>query len=211
MGLRDQLGVAKGAIRSIVEGLAAKDRFALIGFADEQVSWITPFTDDRERFLRRLDVQDPGGKTALYDALARTPAMVGQGSGERRAVVLFTDGLDNASTIPKLQALWMARQVQVPIYALSFVPMEPSLLPERLRDSLAVLGQFAEETGGGLEAIYVPEDLDRAIARIQGDLRQQYVIGYYSAAEDDDRSFRRIRLIASNPRWTVRTRTGYYP
>lgn len=212
MGLRDRLGEAKRGIRAFVEALDAADRYGLIGFADDEVSWITPFTDDRRNFLRRLDVQDPGGKTALFDALGRTPAMVGEGGAERRAIVLFTDGLDNASKIPMLQAMWMARRVRVPIYALSFVPMSPALLSERVRDSLAVLERFSQETGGGLYVLYEPKDLDRAIASIQRELRQQYVIGYYPPpAADDDGTFRRIRLEAGNPAWTVRTRTGYYP
>ena len=212
MGLRGQLEDSKRAIAAFVEALGPKDRFGLIGFADEQVTWITPWTDDRQMFLRRLEVQEPGGKTALYDAMSRTPALVGAGGGERRAIVLFTDGLDNASSIPMLEAIWTARRVRVPIYAVSFVPMSPKLYSERVRDSLRVLGRFSKETGGGLHAVYRDPDLERAISTIDHELHQQYVLGYYPRRDpDQEDTFRRVELLASDPSWTVRTRTGYYP
>jgi Ca-activated chloride channel family protein len=212
MGLRGQLEEAKRAIAGFVEVLSPEDRFGLIGFADDQVTWITPFTDDRARFLRRLEVQDPGGRTALFDALAESPGMLGEESRGRRAIVLFTDGFDNASTVPVLDAVWTARRVRVPVYSLSFVPMRRSIAPRRVRDSLATLERVSEETGGRLYAIHDERDLDRAIAEIQAELRFQYVIGYYPGRPSrGGEGFRRVELAARRERLTVRTRTGYYP
>lgn len=211
MGLRDRLGEAKRSIGAFVEALGPADSVGLIGFADERVDWITPFTTDRRRFLRRLEVQEPGGRTALLDALGRAPAMVGEAEGGRRAIVLITDGLDNASTVSMLQAVWMARRVRVPIYALSFIPMNPELVSERIRDSLDVLLRFSDETGGRLFAVYRPEDLGQAVSEIQEELRFQYVIGYYPSQANAGGAFRRIELRTSRPHAAVRTRTGYYP
>jgi Ca-activated chloride channel family protein len=212
MGLRAQLDEAKRAIAGFVEVLSPEDRFGLIGFADNQVTWITPFTEDRARFLRRLEVQSPGGRTALFNALARSPGMLGEEGRWRRAIVLFTDGFDNASTVPVLEAVWTARRVRVPVYTLSFVPMRRSIAPRRVRDSLATLERVSEETGGRLYAIHDERDLDRAMAGIQAELRFQYVIGYYPGRpERGGDGFRRIDLATSRKRLKVRTRTGYYP
>jgi len=212
MGFHDQMGQAKRAIRAFVAALGDRDRFGLIGFADDQVTWITPFTSDRRNFLRRLEVQEPGGRTALWDALGRSPALVGDGGQGRRAIVLITDGFDNASDQPMLNAVWTARRTRLPIYTLSFVPMSPASWSERVRDSLALLGRFSEETGGRLFPIYRDPDLDRAVAEIQRELRFQYVLGYYPARrEAESGRFRRIRLTTSRERHTVRARTGYYP
>ena len=71
-----------------------QDRFALICFADEQVSWVTEFTADRERFLERLLVQEGYGQTALNDAVAAAPKLVDESIKGRKAIVLITDGVD---------------------------------------------------------------------------------------------------------------------
>ena len=109
MKLGDRLGQARQAIRFFVEALDPGDRMGLICFADDQVTWVTEFTSDRTRFLQRLDVQQAVGRTALYDALAASPHLVDDEIQGRKAIVLITDGLDNASQLPTLRAVWLNR------------------------------------------------------------------------------------------------------
>jgi Ca-activated chloride channel family protein len=210
MRLGDRLGEAKRAIRYIVEALDDADRVGLIGFADGRVDWIAGFDDDRATLLERLEGQRAAGRTALYDALAASPHLVDEQIRGRKAIVLITDGVDNASSIPRLQATWMARRVSVPIYTLGFIPMREKLLPRRARDALRVLIRFSSETGGTLFPVHGARDLDRAATSIQSELRFQYVIGFYPAGENRDGSFRVLRLATERDRLRVRTRRGYY-
>jgi len=210
MELSDRLDRAKVAIRIFVESLTPRDRFGLIGFADRKVSWITPFTSDRAAFLERLDVQEAEGKTALYDALAASPQIVDDEIEGRKAIVLITDGLDNASDLQMLPAVWLARRVNVPIYTLSFIPMHEKLLPRRARDAERILKRFAGETGGSHFPVYGPKDLPRAVEAIQAELRFQYVLGYYPTHDNWDGTFRPVRLETLRESLTVRTRRGYY-
>jgi len=62
----------------------------------------------------------------------------------RKAIVLITDGVDNASEIPRLRATWMARRVAVPIYTLGFIPMREKLLASRAREALRVSSRSSE-------------------------------------------------------------------
>ena len=94
-----KLDEAKAAIQVFVDALHPEDRFGLVGFADEQVSWITDFTNERDNFLLRLSVQEGYGQTALFDALGATPRLVDERIGGRRAIVLITDGDDNLMAI----------------------------------------------------------------------------------------------------------------
>jgi Ca-activated chloride channel family protein len=210
MGLRDRLGEARRAIRQIVEMFDAGDRVALIGFADGRVSWISGFEESRATFLERLERQRPSGRTALYDALALTPHLVDAEIRGRKAIVLITDGVDNASTISRLQATWTARRVAVPIYTLGFLPIREKLLPYRAREALRVLERFSVETGGTLFPVHGSGDLDRAAGRIRSELRFQYVIGFYPGDDGWDGSFRQLRLATERDRLQVRTRRGYY-
>lgn len=210
MALRGQLSEAKRAIRGFVESLEPRDRFGLICFADHQVTWVTDLTSDKPRFLERLDVQYALGRTALYDALAASPHLVDDQTRGRRAIVLITDGLDNFSELPMLRAVWLARQVNVPIYAISFLPVRPGLVSKRGRRSLHTLERFSSETGGTHFAVHDSREVERAISRIQSELRSQYVIGYYPSVRERDGAFRIIELGTVREGLRVRTRKGYY-
>ena len=210
MEFRGRLGDSKEIIGTFVENLRPEDRAGLICFADEQVTWVTEFTADQESFLQRLEVQEGHGPTALYDALAASPHLVDAETRERKAIVLLTDGLDNASQLSQLEAIWLARRVQVPIYTINFIRMKEKQLPRAARQNLRLLERFSTETGGASFAVHSARELTEAVTRIQAELTFQYVIGYYPPKEDRDGVFRRVRLETQRKGLQVRTRRGYY-
>jgi Ca-activated chloride channel family protein len=209
-----KLEAAKEAIRTFVELLRPRDRFGLVGFADEQVAWITPFTTDRARFLERLAVQDGYGQTALNDAVAAAPSLIDQDVHGRKAIVLLTDGVDTRSRMSVDQAIAKARHAQVPIYTIGFTSL-PDMVLRKQKDStpdynLAVLERFSNETGGKLHLVNDPDEWKEAVAEVTEDLRFQYVLGYYPSREKWDGSFRRIQVETDRGRLVVRARNGYY-
>lgn len=206
----DKLVHAKQAIRHIVDGLRPGDQFALICFADRQVAWITEFTHDRERFLRRLEVQEGYGQTALNDAVAATPGLVDDRIQGRKAIILITDGVDNFSRIVPEEAVELARQVNVPIYTIGFLSVAPQLL---LGDepvfSLESMELFSDETGGRLFLVHDPDELKEAVLLLDNELRYQYVLGYSLHPSRADGRFHRIRVEVDSRRARVRARNGY--
>jgi len=207
-----KLEAAKEAIRFFVDQLRPQDRFALICFADEQVAWVTQFTSDRKVFLERLMVQEGYGQTALHDAVAATPKLVDEASTGRKAIVLITDGVDNASKLTVYEAVKTARHVEVPIYSVGFssLPWEEQRKPSDLSTNMGVLRLFADETGGDTFIVQDPDELKEAVDKISTSLRYQYLIGYSPGLERWDGRFRSVQLQARNGRYLVRTRKGYY-
>jgi len=206
-----KLDEAKDAIRRFIEALRPEDQFALICFADDQVAWVTEFTSDRKRFLERLAVQRAYGETALYDAVAAAPGLVDEEIKGRKAIVLFTDGLDNASSFSVFGAMRTARRVNVPIFTIGFSAMARKELPrDQEMPVLRMLEIVSGETGGQLSMIYGNEDLDEAVERITNVLRLSYMIGYYSTRKHWDGAFRNVKLETVRKKYTVRTRHGYY-
>lgn len=207
-----KLDAAKEAVRFFVDQLRPQDRFALICFADEQVSWVTEFTSDRERFLERLMVQEGYGQTALNDAVAAIPQLVDEKEGGRKAIVLITDGVDNASRLTVEQSVVTARKVEVPIFTVGFstLPWEDRKKSKDMGFNMAVLQLFADETGGALFVVQDPDELKEAVSRISTELRHQYLIGYSPGLARWDGKFRSVQLAARNGRYVVRTRKGYY-
>jgi Ca-activated chloride channel family protein len=206
-----KLDEAKEAIRVFADGLRGDDQIGLVCFADEQVAWVTDFTSDRHNFVRRLDVQQGYGQTALYDALAAAPRLVDEQVGGSKAIVLFTDGVDTASKMSTFEALGLSRSVNVPIYAVGFTTFASRLLPKGTTPpEHRTVAMFAEETGGRLFLVLDPDDLKEAVLAIQRELRFRYVIGYRPSRSLWDGSFRRIKLEMVRSGLDVRARTGYY-
>jgi Ca-activated chloride channel family protein len=207
-----KIEAAKEAIRYFVDELRPQDRFALICFADNQVAWVTEFTSDRQRFIDRLMVQEGYGQTALNDAVAAIPKLVDDSTSGRKAIVLITDGVDNASKLTTEQSVVTARKVEVPIFTVGFstLPWEDKTRSKNLGFNMAVLQLFADETGGALFVVQGPDEMKEAVARISTELRHQYLIGYTPGVQNWDGSFRSIDLQARGGRYVVRTRKGYY-
>lgn len=207
-----KLDAAKEAVRFFVDQLRPQDRFALICFADDQVSWVTEFTSDRTRFLERLMVQEGYGQTALNDAVAAIPKLVDESTTGRKAIVLITDGVDNASKLTVEQAVVTARKVEVPIFTVGFttLPWEERKKAKDLGFNMAVLQMFADQTGGALFVVQDPDEMKEAVSKISTDLRHQYLIGYSPGQTRWDGRFRSVQLVARNGRYVVRTRKGYY-
>lgn len=207
-----KMEAAKEAIRHFVDLLRPQDRLALICFADEQVSWVTQFTSDRKLFLSRLLVQEGYGQTALNDAVAAAPKLVDESLTGRKAIVLITDGVDNASRLTIHEAIQTARRIEVPIFTIGFssLPWEDEKKSHDLGINMAVLKLFANETGGEVFVVRDPDEMKEAVAKISSALRYQYLIGYSPALKTWDGRFRYVDLQARNGRYSVRTRKGYY-
>ena len=130
---------------------------------------------------------------------------------QKRAIVLITDGVDNASRLGIGDALALARSASVPIYTIGFSTMPDELLRKGdTATNLVVLSRFADETGASLFQVRDPDDLKEAAARIVEELRYQYVIGYLPVRTVWDGGYREVRLEARHRGFEVRTRKGYY-
>jgi VWFA-related protein len=207
----EKLWHAKEAIRHFIDNLQPNDQFALICFADDQVAWVTDFTRDHRRFLRRLQVQDGYGQTALHDAVAAAPGLVDAEIRGRKAIVLITDGVDNFSQLSLDQAIEVARRVHVPIFTIGFLAVPESRLPKgTIIANLEMMRTVSKETGGRVFAVHDPDDLKEAVNALENELRFQYLIGYYPTRKRDDGQFHRIRVETHKRRHRVRARTGYY-
>jgi Ca-activated chloride channel family protein len=166
-----------------------------------------PFTGDADALRQALaDVFQPGGRTALYDAIAEGLAYGAHGARDRRALVVLSDGGDNASRITFGELMAQVQSSNAIIYAVALAdPLDLDSSPKRL-------ARLAETSGG---KVFEPKDVDgvhRAFQQIARDLRHSYTIGYEPLRTDQRAGFRHIRVEArasDGRRLSARTRTGY--
>src|SRR5206468_1588731 len=94
---------------------ASRDEAAIYTF-DTHLDERMPFTAGLKALPDALSQVVPFGATSLHDAIAETARRVGTRDGLRRAVVVLTDGADNASRLAPSQVSAMASAIDVPVY-----------------------------------------------------------------------------------------------
>ena len=203
---------AKNFVKALVR---PQDGVALLSFADD-VAEVVPFTNDPRRIDGGFGRIQRGEATALYDAvylaserLSGTP----NDKGQRRVIVLITDGENTTHHGSYDTALEEAERAGAMIYSLIVVPVEADA--GRNTGGEHALMQMAHDTGGKYYEIIDKHDVAAAFAHVSDDLRTQYTLGYYAPQKGlGDRGLRHIHLELKDPaaraKYTLRYRTAYY-
>lgn len=208
-------------LRSILR--PGKDSAAILTFQDDVdlVQGLTSRVEtlnrafDEIQYARRFSATSSRRQaTALYDAiyitadevLSRDNSRSPDDQVTRRAVILLTDGVDNASSRKIDEAIDRAWRAGVVIYA---VGIGDRFRFEGVRED--ILRRLSEETGG---RAYFPRGADELLdnfRQIESELRSQYLVAYSPSNATKDGRFRRIEVrLANRPDVRVIHRRGYY-
>ncbi len=200
-----------------LERMADLDEAAVVLFSDHLVR-ATEFSRDLEVLRGALSEVTPAGGTALNDhlfmGLQRLEARQG-----RRIAVLFSDGKDVHSALPMAQVLEKARTSPALIYWIYLTDRKDDPDPDFYSswrrkqengEEFRLLEQAVEESGGRVEQVTDPSQLEEAFAGILAELRDQYVLGYYPSNRRGDGSWRAIKVTVEGAGARARTRAGYF-
>jgi Ca-activated chloride channel homolog len=211
MGLAGKIDAAKAAIGTLVARRKPGDDFALFVFDSQgHAKEMVPFTENPAAISRALDVVKPWGKTAFFDALAEMPARSELGRNPTRAIILLSDGIDNASKVTRADIEAQMEGLAVPIYAFGLrEPAEAKMaaLTEE-REDIDLLAELAAATGGKLFVGNRPEQLASAMDSMEKNLRAQYLLGFSPTGRGTVK-YRRISLKLAGRVRSVRVRAGY--
>lgn len=211
MEIAGKLDTARTAIRSIISARRPGDDFALFAFSDKEVRLVADFSSDPGALLKALSTLAPSGQTALFDAVAAVPSRMLHGRNSKRAILLFTDGVDNASASTAVEMAEILQQVSTPVYAIGMKNVMYDLLTEQQRRELFVdnLKILAGSSGGKMFLVGGEEDIRPVAAQISAEIRKQYLLGFSPSGRGEVK-YRVVSVVVDRPgRWTVRTRRGY--
>jgi VWFA-related protein len=211
MRVADKLDRAKEAIQSLVAKRRKGDDFALFSFSEAEVRVVSEFSTDPAGLLRQLFFLKPEGRTALYDAVSQTTNELLSGRNTKRAILLFTDGVDNASQLNTKDIERLVQNESVPIYAIGMKNASFSVLSEQERKelSLSALELLAQASGGQMFLVAGDEDLRPIAEAIDGELRRQYVLGFQPSGEGDTKYWPIVVTVKGGGTRIVRARRGY--
>jgi len=169
------------------------------------------------------------GGTSLYDAVFLASNDVLQKQSGRKAVIVLSDGVDNASKTSLMEAVESAQRADTLVYSILFADeQQPGMgafgpgmrrrgghgrgrMPQESRpDGKKVLERISKETGGAFFEVSKKHPLDEIYKRIEEELRSQYSLGYTPEQTSGGGGYRKIRVTAKQKGLTVQARDGYY-
>jgi VWFA-related protein len=203
---RVEVAVAAGAFVRMRNRL---DEFFTVDFNEAVRLGLPPgvaFTDDADRLVAAIAAAPAQGLSALYDALERAIDHLERGSRDRRALIVISDGGDNASRRTLDAVVAHARRAGTVIYAVALID------PDNREARPGVLTTLADETGGAVFAPKRSADVMAAFDQIARAIRSGYTIGFVPP-DAQAPGFRAVRVVVNagdGRRLVARTRAGYY-
>jgi Ca-activated chloride channel family protein len=209
-----KLTTSKKAAALFLKALNSDDEAFLVNFNDK-VDLAVGFTNHSQDIQIALEKAQPGGLTALLDAVNLALGEMKKARNPRKAIVVVSDGGDNHSTYTAAQIESLVRAADVEIYVMGvFDPLASVLLSPEEISGPRLLSEIATQTGGRAFAASVADDLPSVAARIAIELRNQYVLGYYPKNQTADGKFHNVEVKFTSPTGMpalkAHWRQGYY-
>jgi Ca-activated chloride channel family protein len=209
MRMSDRIEGARQAARHLLGALrlgGTSDEAAVYSF-DMNLQSLQPFTVDAGAIETALARVKPYGQTSLYDAIAQTARRVADtrpGDPHRRAVVVFTDGVDTSSLLTPEQVSAIASAIDVPVYVVTVASV--SAREDRGAAPDSPLRTLAQWTGGDLFVTSAPAHESVAARQIVDELRHQYVLAFHASPAA---GWHALDVTTKDRDLTVRARRGY--
>lgn len=206
-----KIETSRRALGDLIARVRPGDEIALASFAGERLAVEVPFTGNRGALGEAMALWHPYGTTALHDAVAWIPEISSEGRHPKRAVLLVTDGVDNASAIAPDEARVIVERAHLPVYVVGLGAhgAAPAAENGAAADSYArLLQRLARASGGYYYAARNPEDVPEAVRATLAALRREYVLGF-PAADAGAPEFRSITVEVRGGRLVAHHRLGY--
>jgi Ca-activated chloride channel family protein len=222
--------IAKSAL-DFLSTLRLGDASMMLSFGD-QIHIDSEFTEDANRLRHTILGRDVANVapsfqqhelsrwnlTRFYDAVdltltERMSKIIG-----RKAILVFTDGLDVGSRLANAGTLLeRVEESGVLIYAIKYETPDPKLpnkvaqkgITAAYAEGAEYLRNLTTNSGGRLLNVKSAVDVEQAFSLIADELHHQYMICYYPTDRNMDGAFRRINVVVDKPGVRVRARTGY--
>lgn len=210
--MKDKIARAREALKAFVDTSHIDDDFFLVGF-NERAMLLAGLSDGKT-VLRKLELAEPRGQTALYDAAYLGVEKVKEGRHEKRALLVISDGQDNASKYNYGELRKLLKEADVQVYCIGIGEQGPTAGSILDMQGQMILEEIAKSTGGIAFQPNSFDELQDSVTRIALALRHQYSIGYVPLNEQRDGKWRKIKVRVNAPKGLpsliVRAKEGYY-
>jgi len=197
------LPVVKNSVVRLVDELRKEDEIGVFSF-NTALSRLQDFTTDKDAAKQAVLRTRAGGATALFDAISVLARDISPRLG-KKAIIVFTDGDDNASLLNARAAVQRSKKAGVPLYAIAEGDaLKSQTLLNELKDVAGMTGGQAYEARktGEITAIF---------QGISEDLQHTYMLAYKPPPSPGSK-WRTIQLAVSGLKGAkIRAKEGYLP
>ena len=215
-----------------VDRLKPSDAVMVMSF-DDRIDVLCQATTDRNTITKAIRRTRTGGGTRLYDAVEDILRKQIKTISGRKAIVLFTDGVDTTSRRASYDStVRLAEESDAPIYSVDYdtsgagalgLPGRGTILglpfprttgpggttPGDYRRAVRYLHALADTTGGRFYSGDSLFGIAQAFTWIAEELGRQYSIGYYPSAAGKEGERRQIKVRTTEADLVVKARDSY--
>ncbi len=201
----DNMLSARTSVNRFLKQGSPEDEYLLIGFNNRTVV-LQDFTSQSKNVMNEAAFAAPGGETALFDAIYLGLEKIKESKNRKKALIVITDGENNASRYTFREVREYAKESDVQIY----------IIGERGEQGYgrSIISEIVSLTGGRAFFPHNFKQLDYYIDLIHTELRHQYVLGYVPLNQEFRGEWRELRVELNPPegmpRLSIRAREGYY-
>jgi Ca-activated chloride channel family protein len=174
--MSNKIDAERQAIVEFFNNANPDDEYFAIAFSDRP-RLLSDSTQSVDQIQGRLLAEEPGGPTAMLDAVYLAVSKLRSARYERKAILILSDGGDNASQYTLREIKSLIQESDVQIYAVGL--FETSLFntfEEKL--GKAWLSEITDATGGHTITVENRDRISEAAASISRAMRNEYVLGY---------------------------------
>ena len=205
--IRADVDKLEQAAREFAYEIYEGDKLLIVGY-DEQAEIVSDWTDDAKAIEASLKLFRKKGQPHLFDAIrAVITEALRPLQGQKRTIVVISDGLDRGSKATFEQTLAELQSENIMVYAVQAVDRTRGAIRRDVPKPKVVIDKLAEGTGGQIFSIEEPSVAAKAIC---DELRKnRYVLSYVPSSAPFGQA--RSLLVLGNQGITVRAKSMQQP
>jgi len=211
--------------------LRPNDNAIVFAFDSNLVKVYEGNTKSLENLKASIQLTQTGGGTSLYDAVGVVVnGYLKKASQRKKAIVLFTDGVDTQSRETYLNSLRTAQESNALIYSIQYdtlsdtrqkdtnltpgttvniVTAKGELLSVAYKRGTTYLNLLSNSSGGRFYFADTVENLTKAFSQIASELSQQYMLSYYPQNESTNGKKRNVKINVNIQNAKIKARKTY--
>jgi Ca-activated chloride channel family protein len=193
--MTDKIETERAAIHEFFQEANPEDEYFAIAFSNRPRFLVGP-TQSTDEVEEKLTSIQPSGTTSMLDAICLAESYLRSARYQRKAIVIISDGGDNASRYTLRETKKLIEESDAQIYA---VGLFETLLFNSLEEKLGKkwLSEITDRTGGRTITVQDRTKLPQAAAVISHEIRNQYILGYRPIAGNG--KWREIKVKVASP------------
>ena len=207
LSIRADVEKLEQAAREFAYEIYEGDKLLIVGY-DEQAEIVSDWTDNAKSIEASLKLFRKKGQPHLFDAMrAVVEEAMRPLQGQKRIIVVISDGLDRGSKASFEQTLAELQSENIMVYAVQAVDRTRGAIRRDVPKPKVVIDKLAEGTGGQIFSIDQPSDAAKGIC---DELRKnRYMLSYVPSSAPFGQA--RSLLVLGNQGITIRSKSMQQP